>query len=794
VGSNWWLKFLFVVFLIGLAVRALVPTFAFPKQEYIPLFQVEKDTKGEIKYEKYVKGKRKGKFVKDENGQKIPVFHYNKKLTFWDKLERPGCVAQYAKNAKTKKPVKDKKGRYVRKWLMVPVLDKEGNPTKKDGKVIRERAKMTEAVWERCYLPTWYRKAMPYKKQLRLGLDLQGGTHLVLQVDVEKAINNKLARISDDLGHFLKQKKIIAKPTEQVFHNPDAARVEVTLPKESKVLVGMLKKIRKSLTTQKIVASGKDVIYRAGENIFTVKLAKESDAKRLRNVLTSTSKLLTSALSSGKKTYQVRFLTSLSALFRREVEKRWDYMKVSDSTKPGVFFVRFSQTFQDKSKESAVSQAIETIRGRVNALGVSEPSISRYGTTQIVIQLPGLKNPRRAKELIGKTALLAFHVVEDDSVDAEKIFREMGKKLPKGVKSARSSYDRPDGRQPGEDRLFWSDDKKTMERFVSSWNKKLPNLKPEYRKYKLFLGPYETGDATKKERPWRTYLVHRKADLTGDDLEEARPQLDSQTNRPEVGLTFTRKGGDLFERMTGAHIGHRFAIVLEGNIDSAPVIQTRIGGGRARITLGGMKSYEESLQDAKDLSFVLKSGSLPAPVNILYEKTVGPALGKDSIQRGAMSLLIGFILVIIFMFIFYRGAGLNANLALLLNMLFVMGVMASFGAVLTLPGMAGILLTIGMAVDANILIFERIREELRAGKTVRVAIQNGYDKAFVTILDANVTTAIAGIVLYQYGSGPIRGFAVTLLIGIICSVFTALVVTRMVFEIFIRRNIKRLSI
>ena len=247
--------------------------------------------------------------------------------------------------------------------------------------------------------------------------------------------------------------------------------------------------------------------------------------------------------------------------------------------------------------------------------------------------------------------------------------------------------------------------------------------------------------------------------------------------------------------MTGAHVGERFAIVLEGKVDSAPVIQTEIGGGRARITLGGMKSYEEILQDAKDLAFVLKSGSLPAPVDILYEKTVGPALGKDSIRRGWQSILFGALGVLIFMLFYYRSSGIAADFALALNVLFILAVMAGFGATVTLPGLAGILLTVGMAVDANVLVFERIREELRLGKTIRVGINNGYDKALVTILDANITTAIAAIVLYQYGSGPVRGFAVTLLIGIVCSVFTALFVTRLLFEFVVTKfRPKNLSI
>ncbi len=720
MGSNWWLKFAFVVFLILLAIRALVPTFFFKKPQYMPVFKVQyktdkngklvldKNGKPIVLYERYKSGKKKGQIVKDRNNRPIPLFARNK--DGW-------CIPEfeYKKDAKGRKVLlRDKQGRPVKKYVMVPVLDAEGQVVKKNGRPVMKKEFMSDEVWERCYLPWWYKKFFPYKKMLRLGLDLQGGTHLVLRVDVDKAIQNKASRLADDLTVFLLEKKMIKKKTD-VFHDPDKAEIEVTV-------------------------STKDITK-----------------------------------------------------FRNAVEKAWDYVKTYSTSKPNVYIIRFTKQYLKKSKESAVSQAIETIRGRVDALGVSEPSISKYGDTQIVIQLPGLKDPRRAKELIGKTALLAFHIVEDDAPAASKIYSEMKKDKPVGVNALVTSYSRPNGAAPGTDRLFWSDDKHLLQRWIAKWNRKL--ARSYDRKYKLFLGPYEIGDKTKGVHYWRTYLLWRKASLTGEGLEEARPQLDPEMNRPEVGLNFNRKGADIFEKMTAAHVGHRFAIVLEGKVDSAPVIQTRIGGGKARITLGGMKSYEEALQDAKDLAFILKSGSLPAPVDILYEKTVGPGLGADSIRRGVLSLIIGFILVILFIAVYYRASGLNANLALFLNILFVMGIMAGFGAVLTLPGMAGILLTIGMAVDANILIFERIREELLAGKVARVAVQSGYEKALTTILDANITTAIAGIVLYQYGSGPIRGFAVTLLIGIFCSVFTALFVTRLVFEFFLRNNTsKNLSI
>jgi len=257
----------------------------------------------------------------------------------------------------------------------------------------------------------------------------------------------------------------------------------------------------------------------------------------------------------------------------------------------------------------------------------------------------------------------------------------------------------------------------------------------------------------------------------------------------EVSITLDDDGTKTFARVTGANIDKRLAIVLDDKVYLAPTLNSKISNGRARIT--GMDSFN----DAKDLSVILKAGALPAPVEIIEERTVGASLGADSIKSGGYSALIGLLIVMAFMIIYYKLSGVVANIALILNILFIMAVMASLGATLTLPGIAGIILTIGMAVDANVLIFERIREELRKGKTIRNALDQGYGKALVTILDANVTTFIAGLVLYTFGSGPIKGFAVTLMIGIGASMFTAIIVTRVIFNSILEKSsIKQLSI
>jgi len=284
-------------------------------------------------------------------------------------------------------------------------------------------------------------------------------------------------------------------------------------------------------------------------------------------------------------------------------------------------------------------------------------------------------------------------------------------------------------------------------------------------------------------------LLKKRTLLTGEYITDARVQIDSRYNEPYVSLTFDSRGARLFEHITGENIKKRLAIVLDNKVYSAPVIQDKIAGGRAQIT------GRFGMDEARDLAIVLRAGALPAPVKILEERTVGPSLGKDSIEKGFKSTIIGGLAVVLFMAVYYGLSGLIADVALILNVILIGSGLAFFGATLTLPGIAGIILTIGMSVDANVLIFERIREELRLGKTPRASIEGGYGKALVTILDANVTTLIAALVLFQFGTGPVRGFAVTLSIGIIASLFTAIFVTRVIFDYFyVQKRIKKISI
>ncbi|SME91714.1 protein translocase subunit SecD [Desulfovibrio gilichinskyi] len=416
------------------------------------------------------------------------------------------------------------------------------------------------------------------------------------------------------------------------------------------------------------------------------------------------------------------------------VKKEFNHLSVvSTVVKPdGKVTYIFAPTSEFKKylTKLTMDQAIKTIRNRIDQFGVAEPDIRKQEGNRIQIQLPGMQDPERAIKIIGKTAHLEFKVV-DDSADLEK--------AAKGIVAP--------GRQ------------------VTVIKHRLP-------------------DGSYIEKP---IVLRKEAMLTGEFINDAQTRFD-QFGKPYVTLSFNARGARIFERVTGENIKKRMAIVLDGKVYSAPTIQDRISGGKASIT----GSY--TTDEAHDLAIVLRAGSLPAPVTIQEQRTVGPSLGQESIDKGVMAAVVGSALVLVFMLVYYGFAGFVADVVLILNVLLILAGLAAFGATLTLPGIAGIILTIGMAVDANVIIFERIREELRRGLTAKAAIIEGYSRATLTILDANITTVIAAVILYQFGTGPIRGFAVTLTLGIITSMFTAIFVTRIMFDIYTSKRAANASL
>lgn len=509
------------------------------------------------------------------------------------------------------------------------------------------------------HLPDWWKQTMP-EKGIVLGLDLQGGVHLVFEVEGEKAVDVQTDRTVQALREAFARKKISAEVSRE----------------------GRFIKVTPNITD----------VRKAVEESFP-------------------------DLTSGEAG------TSLA--------------------------YRISDKEATRLRDTAADQALETIRNRIDQFGVAEPTIHRQAANEIVVQLPGIKDPKRAIEIIGKTAQLEFKLVDDGAPVAAEI--------PAAIK-------------PGEEEAL-------LKRFAE----KLP---PDGELLFEKIVNRETGEVTK-----RPVLLKKQALLTGDLLTEAKVTIDQRFNEPYVSITFNSAGAKLFEEITAANVKKRLAIILDNTVYSAPVIQERIAGGNAQIT------GRFSMDEAKDLAIVLRAGALPAPIKMLQNVTVGPSLGSDSIEAGKLAGIIGTILVVVFMIVYYKLSGVIADFALFLNIILLLGAMASLNATLTMPGIAGIILAIGMAVDSNVLMFERMRDELKAGKTPRAAVDSGYDKAFWTIFDSHVTTLITAAVLFQFGTGPIKGFAVTLSLGVAINLFTALVGTKSVFDLInSRRDVKRLSI
>ena len=449
-----------------------------------------------------------------------------------------------------------------------------------------------------------------------------------------------------------------------------------------------------------------------------------------------------------------------------------------------------TEGMEQQEAQDAVAQAQEVIRNRVDQFGVAEPTIQRQGENRIIIELPGVQDVQRAKDLVGQTALLEFQLLEP-AEDRTRLIQRIDQVLAP----------QKEEEEQEEDLLLSSTAESTpLSSMFSGAGEDLTVSGRDLQRVKNLLNTPEARELIPADveflfssKPagaegnefYFLYLVRKKPEMTGHMIQDAFVsigQVVEYMGQPIVNFSTTDEGVRLFSRITGSHIGDRMAIVLDESVYSAPTIQNKISEGRGIITGSGTQ------EEAKDLAIVLRAGALPAEVEIIEDRTVGPSLGRDSIEQGKTAAIYSMVLVVIFMVLYYRAAGLIADCALLLNMLFIMAVLAGFHATLTLPGIAGIILTIGMAVDANVLIFERIREELRSGKTVRAAIDSGYGHALSAIIDANVTTFLVGIVLYQFGTGPIRGFALTLCIGIISSLFTAFFVTRTIFDLITRKS------
>lgn len=454
-----------------------------------------------------------------------------------------------------------------------------------------------------------------------------------------------------------------------------------------------------------------------------------------------------------------------------------------------------------EQEADAVTRAIEIISNRVNQYGVSEPSIQQQGSRRIIVELPGIAKEEEAKRLLQGSALLEFKLVKEadftypimnridevlaaqfgdgsdsslvsDSTNIEDLSEdEFASKHPFFAIARLGQY--------SADAFVNESDKNKVSAYLR--RPEVKNVIPDNVEFLFDAKPFTTQDGIKI---FKLYLVNKEAELTGGVIVDAMANIDPQTTEPIVTMQMNSEGAREWARITGSNIDKRCAIVLDAAVYSAPTIQGKIPGGSSRIT--GMGDMSE----AKLLQIVLKAGALPAPVDIIEERTVGPSLGQDSINKGFNSTIIGLFLVALFMIFYYKKSGVISDLSLFFTIIMIIGILAGFHATLTLPGIAGIILTIGMAVDANVLIFERIREELTTGKTPKAAVESGYANSYSAILDSNITTFFVGIILYQFGAGPIQGFALTLMIGIVASLFSAFVVTRLIFDMMVAKGHK----
>ncbi len=542
-------------------------------------------------------------------------------------------------------------------------------------------------------MPRW---APPAKYRINLGLDLQGGIHMVMRVDTKTALEKRTERRGDQIARYVNEKQL-----GQVSVSTDPDRLQVTLTAQDPA--------------------------------------------------------------------------TMDAIEKEVLSNNQDFSKVSRDG--GKLTIALADSQTTRFREEAVDQAMLVIRKRIDKWGVAEVDVRKLGSDAIQISLPGRNNPEQAKELVGTTAQLEFHMV-DDTTD---FFRQTYQNTPppEGSNITLTTAE-------GFPQLEGSD----REALLGYVKGKVPQDRV------VLLECIASATRRGVCDSYRTYLVEKEAPLTGESLTGADASL-SQLNEPEVNISFDANGARQFELLTEKGVGRRMAIVLDDYVQSAPRINERIGGGRARITMGrsGGRPLEQWLADAQTLALALKAGALPAPVTTGEIRQVGASLGDELIRKGGLAAAVGVLCVVVFMVVYYRSAGLIADVALLLNGLLILGGLAFFNATLTLPGIAGFVLTLGIAVDANVLINERIREELSHGKSARVAVDQGYDRAFWTIFDAHVTALIAGFILFFTGTGPVRGFATTLIIGLLASLFTSILVTRVIMTYFVHgKNAQTVSV
>jgi|GEM_PF-131268 len=552
-------------------------------------------------------------------------------------------------------------------------------------------------------LPFWVQSTIAFypSARLSLGLDLQGGLDIDLRVQLEEAVYSDIQRDVDMIK--------------------DMVRNGLALVDNKALVISEITRVRDDVVLLILPSDGSD--------------GKEPSTRE-----------------------QINSYMNKNFVLDESIQPKYSTGETFEKKGKQYMVFRLKSEASEYVESRSIEQALETLRSRIDETGVKEPSITKKSDGKINIQLPGIDDVQKAMMLIGTSAKLKFHMVDEDQMDRLRdletaIFEAKGKMKEEDYLDDEelSSYLKENGDIADDAKMMW-----------------------EYR---------EVGEGKKVRQQF--YVVKEKVDLEGSDINDANVGR-NQYNEPYVSMEFKPKGGKVFEELTGANVGKRFAIVLDDEVRSAPVIRSKISGGIASIEMG-TSDYQTALIESQVLSLVLRTGSLPAPVQVEKVRNVGASLGADAIDAGKKATLYGFIFVLLFMVYRYRRPGFVSIAALGVNILLVFSLLAVAGATLTLPGIAGIALTIGMAVDCNIIIYERILEERALGKPERSAVGTGFDKAFLAVLDANITTFIAVVVLYTYGTGPIKGFAVTLMIGIMTTLFTGVFLSRTIIDFFTRK-------
>ncbi len=496
-------------------------------------------------------------------------------------------------------------------------------------------------------------------------------------------------------------------------------------------------------------------------------LSSLNDQFKERSIAVTEAKLRLDGVPGDDPRIELKFAAAQKQNLKDLLAKTFTSLRFTDE-KADSFELALSNDYRNDIRERTLNQSIEVIRNRVDEFGVAEPQISSQGMDRVVVELPGIKDVERAKDLIGRTAKLEFKMVDEDASKTvnvveliQSIEKEKNISFKEGADHKFSEYvkalnDGAKGKIPETDEIA----------FERSGGQRMP------------------------------LILKSKVEVTGNDLQDAQVGFDNESRRPIVNFEFSPRGAVLFGKLTGDNIGKRLAIVLDGIVHSAPNINSRIDA-RGQITTG-RGGYDDALRESKDLAIVLRAGALPAQLELMEQRVVGPSLGADSVAKGAMASLLGILAVFFLTIVYYRISGVIAVVSLFMNVVLVLAILVWLEATLTLPGIAGIALTVGIAVDSNVVIYERIREELALGKAIGVAVEAGFGKAFKTILDANVANGIAAIILMMYGSGPVKGFAVTMIVGIITTLFTAVFVCRVLFDLYLHKleekNAKTLSI